>query len=108
GNIHFPAGCYVYTGSAMNGLAARLARHLRSDKSLHWHIDYLLANKFSKVKEIHMFPSRIIQECQLNQTLRKELGVQPFAPGFGASDCSNGCMSHLSYVRSKLSTLCHN
>jgi len=41
--IHnLPHGYYVYVGSALGGLASRLRRHLRSEKRLHWHIDYLL------------------------------------------------------------------
>ena len=38
----FPAGQYIYTGSALNGLGRRLARHKRRHKTLHWHIDYFL------------------------------------------------------------------
>ncbi|MFQ5864250.1 MAG: DUF123 domain-containing protein [bacterium] len=98
GNIHFLSGCYIYTGSAMNGLSARVARHLSSEKKLHWHIDYLLACEFSRIVQIHLFPSKIKLECQLNQTMRKKLGGRIFAPGFGASDCINGCISHISYL----------
>jgi len=32
GSFIFPAGYYVYTGSAKIGLEARIARHLRRDK----------------------------------------------------------------------------
>jgi sugar fermentation stimulation protein A len=42
GNFRFPAGYYVYTGSALGGLESRIARHFRRKKRLHWHIDYLL------------------------------------------------------------------
>lgn len=42
GNISFPEGYYAYVGSALNGLEARIARHLKEDKLLHWHIDYFL------------------------------------------------------------------
>ncbi|MFQ5823475.1 MAG: DUF123 domain-containing protein [bacterium] len=101
GNIYFPAGCYVYTGSALHGLSARVARHLRAEKSLHWHIDYLLTYEFSRIIQIHLFPSQLRLECQLNQTMRKKLSAQPFAPGFGASDCTNGCISHISYLGKK-------
>jgi hypothetical protein len=34
----------VYTGSAKRGLDARIERHIRHDKALHWHIDYLLTS----------------------------------------------------------------
>ncbi|MCX7788115.1 MAG: DNA/RNA nuclease SfsA, partial [Spirochaetes bacterium] len=37
----FPQGWYVYAGSAQRGLTARVARHLRFRKKVHWHIDYL-------------------------------------------------------------------
>lgn len=43
GVCQFPAGWYVYTGSARGGLAQRISRHLRADRRLHWHVDYLLA-----------------------------------------------------------------
>ena len=42
GEFQFPAGWYVYTGSAKNGVKARVMRHLRSNKKKRWHIDYLL------------------------------------------------------------------
>lgn len=98
GKIHFLEGGYIYTGSAMRGISARVARHLRFEKCLHWHIDYLLACKSARIREIHIFPSRERKECHLNKTVRGKTGAQLFAPGFGASDCSQGCGSHLSYV----------
>lgn len=38
-----PPGSYVYAGSARGagGIAARLGRHFRRDKTVHWHIDEL-------------------------------------------------------------------
>lgn len=41
GVFRFPAGWYVYTGSARSGLRQRLARHMKKGKLLRWHIDYL-------------------------------------------------------------------
>ncbi len=35
----FPAGHYLYTGSARRNLEARIHRHLRREKKLRWHID---------------------------------------------------------------------
>ena len=43
GEFYFPAGHYIYLGSALNGLESRVRRHLRRDKKLHWHIDFLTA-----------------------------------------------------------------
>jgi Uri superfamily endonuclease len=36
----FSHGYYVYTGRARRGLASRLKRHLRMEKTNHWHIDW--------------------------------------------------------------------
>ena len=43
--ITLTAGQYAYVGSAHGpgGLRARVGRHLRTEKSLQWHIDYLTA-----------------------------------------------------------------
>jgi Uri superfamily endonuclease len=42
GEFDFPVGGYAYSGSAKRGLDARIARHLRRQRPLRWHIDYLL------------------------------------------------------------------
>ncbi|HSE85187.1 MAG TPA: DUF123 domain-containing protein [Candidatus Binatia bacterium] len=39
GKAKFQPGIYVYTGSAMGGLRARLLRHLSDTKTMRWHID---------------------------------------------------------------------
>ena len=52
--LDFPAGLYVYTGSAKRNLDARVARHIRRDKPLHWHIDYLLAAPGVAVVEVDL------------------------------------------------------
>ncbi len=88
GEFAFPAGRYVYTGSAKRGLEARLRRHLSSAKRLHWHIDYLLAAPGARVVGAR---ASIEGECALNQRTRGAIVVQ----GFGASDCRCGCGSHL-------------
>ena len=43
GLIEFPRGHYIYFGSTLGGLRARVARHLRNGKKIHWHADYLSA-----------------------------------------------------------------
>ncbi|MGE5336519.1 MAG: GIY-YIG nuclease family protein, partial [Gemmatimonadota bacterium] len=91
GVFDFPAGCYLYTGSARRGLDARIARHLRGDKRLHWHIDYLLAAP--GVRIVDVFRSARA-ECALNRSVR---GSVPCA-GFGASDCRAGCGAHLKFL----------
>jgi len=88
GYIFFPKAFYAYVGSAMNGLEARVARHLRREKKLHWHIDYLLNQ--SEIIDIILCPGEQRVECLLAQALAKDF---EFTPGFGCSDCH--CNSHL-------------
>ncbi|MGB0712473.1 MAG: GIY-YIG nuclease family protein [Gammaproteobacteria bacterium] len=88
GRFPFPSGRYVYTGSAKRNLEARVARHLRKDKPLRWHIDYLLARPEARVVRVERSHT---EECAWNQAVA---GVAA-APGFGASDCRAGCGAHL-------------
>ena len=69
GIIKFKKGCYVYVGSAMNSLEARLKRHLSDDKKLHWHIDYLLRK--SEITDIIYNENKKV-ECELSQTYYPE------------------------------------
>ena len=91
GVYEFPAGRYIYTGSAKRNIEARIARHLRRDKRLHWHIDYLLALLEASVDGVQRSD---LAECVLNRQTAGTLLV----PGFGASDCRHGCGSHLKYL----------
>ena len=91
GDFLFPAGRYVYTGSAKRNLEARIARHLRKEKTLRWHIDWLLSAPGVKVVAVKR---SVAGECALNQSVAGKLVV----PGFGASDCRNRCGSHLRYL----------
>ena len=88
GEFAFPAGEYVYTGSAKRAFEARIARHLRREKTLRWHIDYLLAAPGVTVTAVLRSDA---DECALNRATPGDIPV----PGFGASDCRQGCGSHL-------------
>jgi Uri superfamily endonuclease len=91
GEFDFPAGCYVYTGSAKRGLDARIRRHLSDAKRLHWHIDYLLAMPGVRIAGIS---TTAAPECAANQRISGAIVVR----GFGSSDCTSGCGSHLKLV----------
>ena len=91
GSFEFPAGRYIYTGSARGGVEARVGRHLRRDKRLHWHVDYLLAAPGVRVVDMRR---SVAGECILNQRTAGRI----VAPGFGASDCRAGCGSHLKWL----------
>ena len=94
GRFSFPKGKYIYTGSAKRGLNARIDRHKRSGKNLHWHIDYLLEAMSAKITSVDIFEFQDGSECALNQSVNG----QHIVNGFGSSDCRNGCKSHLVYI----------
>jgi Uri superfamily endonuclease len=100
GSFVFPAGYYVYTGSAKRGLEARIARHLRRDKKLRWHIDYLL--QFATVVEVNRYPNEV--ECELNKILSRQ-GGKVIVERFGSSDCM--CETHLLYIGGSQANILH-
>lgn len=81
-------GFYIYVGSALNSLEARLARHLGHRKKLFWHIDYLL--NCARVRAVIMTETSRKEECFVARALAQRL---PPVLAFGCSDC--GCTSHL-------------
>ena len=99
GWFEFAAGYYVYAGSAMRSLSARVARHQRRDKTHRWHIDYLLALPAARLVECVAYPSAERQECLLNQTVQRRRGAHVPVRGFGSSDCRSGCPAHLTYFK---------
>jgi len=94
GTFLFPAGYYVYTGSARKGLESRIARHLRKAKPMRWHIDYLL--RHAAAIEVRRYSSDR-SECSLSQSVGRLRGSAVVARGFGSSDCE--CVTHLFYFR---------
>ncbi len=98
GIIAFQAGYYAYIGSAMNfQLYNRVHRHIKpkSQKKMHWHIDYLLAHDFSRIVKILLFPSHKREECCISHEFHRNYPI--FIPKFGSSDCE--CPSHLYFLK---------
>ncbi len=89
--IRFPAGYYAYIGSAMGGFKARLGHHLKGEKKLRWHIDYLLP--VANISDIILCPTLDRAECAIALSLGHHLEA---IPGFGSSDCK--CCSHLFFA----------
>ncbi|MHA2012589.1 MAG: GIY-YIG nuclease family protein [Candidatus Helarchaeota archaeon] len=104
GLISFPPGIYIYVGSAMGissstNIENRLKRHLRKEKNIHWHIDYLLNDNSTSIVDAIYAQSETNLECELFQSLRSQ--SKSFiinCKNFGASDCVKNCTSHLLYV----------
>lgn len=91
GRFSFASGCYLYLGSAMGGLKARLGRHLADPRCLHWHVDYLAAR--SRLLEVWWKASEDRLECAWASQAAGYPGASCPVPGFGSSDCR--CASHL-------------
>ncbi len=91
GEHELAPGRYVYTGSARRHMAARIRRHLRSDKALRWHIDWLLTRPEARVVDVQVSTE---PECTVNTRTGGRVPI----PGFGASDCRAACGSHLRYL----------
>jgi Uri superfamily endonuclease len=123
GYFSFPAGDYVYLGSAhgSGGLRARLLHHIgmgaqqntvapknrilhtASFSEPHWHIDYLYRS--AQMRGIiyaidHPIAPRL--ECAWSNALASSPGAVIPVPGFGASDCVSDCPAHLIAFPSKL------
>lgn len=96
GAFEFPAGHYLYTGSAFGsgGLAGRLGHHLASGqtaKSRHWHIDYL--RQWAPIVAVWFCEGETPREHDWALQAGLLAGARSPAPRFGASDCR--CNSHL-------------
>ncbi|MEJ2654534.1 MAG: GIY-YIG nuclease family protein [Acidihalobacter sp.] len=86
GEFSLESDWYAYVGSAFGagGLNARVGRHLRRDKPLRWHFDYLRPYVVPRAVWYAMGPMR----CE--SAWASALGTMPGAAvplaGFGASD----------------------
>ncbi len=87
----FKKGYYIYIGSATNNLTKRIQRHLKKNKKLRWHIDYLLLI----AQNLKVIPIRTFfkWECEVAEKL--SFISDEIISDFGASDCK--CDSHLFY-----------
>lgn len=85
-------GIYLYAGSAYGsgGLAARLRRHFRREKKIHWHIDRLTL----QASDLAAFAVAGGNECRLVGQLLTAGSFEIALEGFGSTDCRT-CDSHL-------------
>ncbi len=87
----FQKGFYVYVGSGFGSLEGRIRRHLKKEKRLRWHIDYLLRE--AVVERILYTTDERRLECTISEKIHGPSSVT----GFGCSDCR--CSSHLHYFK---------
>jgi Uri superfamily endonuclease len=97
GRWSLKVGWYVYTGRARRNLRQRVLRHLRRPSVKRWHIDYLTTLHAVHPAGAVLLFGRRWRECRLNTTVGQMLSWSVPVPGFGSSDCQNGCPAHLWY-----------
>lgn len=91
GFLMFRKGYYCYIGSARGpgGIEARIGRHMRREKKIRWHIDYLL--KHAEIKEAYY--STEMDEISIVMSFAENFhGIE----GFGSSD--SHMKSHLFFI----------
>jgi sugar fermentation stimulation protein A len=97
GRARLQRGYYLYTGSALGrgavSLERRIERHMRRQKRLRWHVDYLTSRPDCNVTGAVYVISDSHLECKVNYSLSKKLNVSPVLLKIGASDCK--CNGHL-------------
>ena len=96
GQVNLQPGYYIYIGSAFGpgGVQARVSRHLRNDKQMHWHIDYLRDH----VTPVEVWVSYAADHLEHEwATVLFEMTEMTQILGFGCSDCKR--YSHLFFTR---------
>jgi Uri superfamily endonuclease len=93
--VDLEPGRYLYAGSARGpgGIRARVGRHVKTAKSVRWHIDRL--TNAAGVAQVLAQPGG--DECALLADILALPGAAVPVPGFGASDCAR-CPAHLAAV----------
>ena len=95
--MSFKEGDYIYIGSAKGCLETRLQRHLRKEKKIFWHIDYLLKDERTQISQIWIILKSI--ECETAKVFYRNPFTETVRKGFGSSDCK--CLTHLFYIKNK-------
>ena len=101
-NHKFGKGYYYYSGSAQKNLSHRLARHIKKEKTIHWHIDHLTSHPDLLIKNIFIAESAGKSlECEFIDLLTGKFGLKVAVKNFGNGDCKI-CVSHLLFSSKRL------
>ncbi len=99
GEFDIVPGFYAYVGSAFGagGLCARIAHHLESTASPHWHIDYLL-QVAEPIEVWYTTADQKLEHCWA-ELLEQGSHFRIPIPRFGSSDYHRSRSSHLFYAK---------
>ena len=101
GKEFFLPGWYIYFGNAFGtgGLYSRISHHLRISERPHWHVDWFRLAARPEVVFFTMGKNTL--ECTWREVVETRLHGITIIRGFGASDCRNGCKSHLLFFKDR-------
>ncbi len=98
-------GFYLYFGSAKGktatNLGNRLLRHLKKEKNIFWHIDYLTTHVDTEIISTYYNTSSEVTECSALRQFKEEFQNATIISNFGSSDCKSKCGGHLLFFSSK-------
>ena len=96
GPLEFPAGIYIYCGSARGagGIQARIKHHAKISARPFWHVDYV--KNVSKIMAVGFEIGSERLECTWAGILENHKQFQIIRSGFGSSDCL--CTTHFYYT----------
>jgi sugar fermentation stimulation protein A len=101
-HLIFEPGYYYYSGSAQKNLSQRINRHLKKEKTIYWHIDYLTTIPTNEIKSIFILKDVAKNfECNFIFILLNEFNLKIAVNNFGNGDC-HSCKSHLLYSKKKI------
>ncbi len=102
GKVVLPKGYYYYVGSAQKNLRSRIQRHLKKEKTIHWHIDLITTADETRISKICVLPfAPKSVECETVQKMLRFKFARNSIPHFGNSDC-NICLTHLLYSEKRI------
>lgn len=101
GTLEFPAGTYVYAGSARRALSKRVARHRRRlGKKHRWHIDPVREQLYWLGARTWLDAPAARRDCDVAEAVAALPDAQRYPARFGSSDCR--CGGHLVYLPERL------
>ena len=101
GKEFFSPGWYFYFGNAFGagGLYSRISHHLNISERPHWHIDWF--RLAARPEAVFFTVNKNTLECTWCELVETRLQGVTKIRGFGASDCRNGCKSHLLFFKDR-------
>ncbi len=81
-------------GTGSTRLENRIRRHFSTEKTLHWHVDFLI-DKVGPPVEVVWAETEREMECVVAEKLKLDKDFEIGPLGFGSSDCSGQCGSHI-------------